>query len=801
MKTLFKCFFSSASLLTLLLFVFSACSDKDYYDPDSKTEYPLSDITVPADFDWRMTTTAKVNVSVQDEFDGKYNYLIEVFDNNPIISSDAKLITAGVARKGQSLSTEINLPKAIQTVYIRQTMPTGLSVVRAEEVTNGQINCNFGSTAVRNTSRGIASRAFVEATAPDHNDTAIFPTERPADAEEFVQGSFQSGKSYYVTAKTTRIDLGNDNNISLYVTENIELSELYLTLGSKLFVLPGKSVESSTSLTRLGQSNCLITIGANAQFIVNGTLQLSSDYKFFNLGTIEASELKCDNSSFFYNGGTATFKTKASAQNGESVIMNDGDMQASDFTLAGGSHAVNNGHMIVSNITESTSSNGSWENNGTWETRILEVRGWNDYSLNSCKLIVFDKISLSEARLIVDGGAYVETKELEMNNTKIELGTKAFFHVTEKATYNYQTKDRGFWGTGSDKAILKINKATAKNPQASNIIHYTGNLQIICDDHPDAQIDPWNIRWTLNDGAEWVKEGENTVEIEQSECNEGIETNPGEPTNPTIPPLENGFTYTFLFEDEWPVYGDYDMNDVVFKVSKITTYPNTENKTEKMSFEFTVLATGAMKRIAGAVMLDKLNTQSVQSVQYSQHAPKLFDVQTNGVEANSGTSTIIPLFDEAHTLLGVPNAWNINTIPKDASNGDPVTFIVTIEFTTPQPIEYCVIEHLNFFIITDVQTIHVSSSARKEIHVIGHKPTSKANTTYFGNHNDNSVNGPYYSSKDNLAWGIMIPDEYRWTQEKVDIQDAYPDFKKWISGEGKDLLWWNNPMESKLFYY
>ena len=64
------------------------------------------------------------------------------------------------------------------------------------------------------------------------------------------------------------------------------------------------------------------------------------------------------------------------------------------------------------------------------------------------------------------------------------------------------------------------------------------------------------------------------------------------------------------------------------------------------------------------------------------------------------------------------------------------------------------INNLNIsFIITD------RGSKRKEIHVAGYRPTQLANTELFGGNNDaSSLNGKkYYISKDNLAWGIMVP--------------------------------------------
>ena len=72
----------------------------------------------------------------------------------------------------------------------------------------------------------------------------------------------------------------------------------------------------------------------------------------------------------------------------------------------------------------------------------MKISAWNDYCYNKCKLIVTDEFEMTEGHLIVDGGGFVQCKELYMNNAKIELGAKALFEITEKAKYVYQDKDK-----------------------------------------------------------------------------------------------------------------------------------------------------------------------------------------------------------------------------------------------------------------------------------------------------------------------------------------------------------------------
>ena len=89
-----------------------------------------------------------------------------------------------------------------------------------------------------------------------------------------------------------------------------------------------------------------------------------------------------------------------------------------------------------------------------------------------------------------------------------------------------------------------------------------------------------------------------------------------------------------------------------------------------------------------------------------------------------------------------------------------------------------------------------------EIHVIGYQPTKLANTDLFGGNNDNSsVSGKkYYISKDNLAWGIMVPTDFKWALEYVNIKTVYSLFTDWVTSGGvKNQEWWKTFDSSKVY--
>lgn len=849
-----KQFFNKVSFILLLsaAFTFGACVDsyKDYYDPDYQTSNPLEGISAPEDFDWKLMNSINATVRVNDGYNGMYYYLVEIFDANPVLSRSANVISRGLVKYGQPLITKITVPKSLEHVYIRQTTPTGLASVRLASTTTGTIDCDFG-IAAKAAKRAVATRStdwsIGDFQVPDVNDRTIFPTAKDNDAVELVGNTWMKPGVYEITSRTTGINLGvntaDPSYISkLYVTQDASVS--YTNNGRRsIYILPNKKLTITGDLP-ISSADCFISIGEGAELIVNGKMTVDHNGKVYNLGKIDTKSfyhlktsiiynagefsvsdtgeksMQVDVSALFYNdkkleikggwyatagatgttviynSGSGTIEVAGTlVQNSAgNKLVNDGDIICGNYTSTGSAKTQNNGLMTVAGDTYLKSKTDIWHNNGTWITETMQVLAYNSNYVNTCKLIVNDKLTLNEGRLVNEAGAFVKTTDLAMRNTQVLMGAEAFFNVTNVASLweNRLIDNEGFYGTGTDRALLKMKKAIAGN-DSPNLVHYGGTLQVACDDHPE-ETRGYDTLWTMDEVAEWASPENNTVEIPTTECNEGSGSNPNPPVDPDPDPIVDPFTYTYLFEDQWPLYGDYDMNDIVLKVEKITKTPNKSNLIEKVSFDFTLQAVGASKAIAAAIMLDQTNAAEVKSVSYSDKTPVTFNVNSSGVE-NGQSKAIIPLFDNAHFFLGRVGRGYINTEIGSAMNvPNPPTITVEIALASPVASTTLDVSNFNLFIITDVNTVAVDASSRKEIHVIGYSPTSKANTDLFGNNNDASSSSKYYVSKDNLAWGIVIPDAFRWPIEYKNIKNAYLGFSSWVtSGGDEETEWWKNP--------
>ncbi len=777
--------------LTMITFslLFAGCQ-KDLYDPDSAASSKAPITGIPANFDWSTVSSVNLTVNVDDQYNGEYFYTVEVFDQNPIINTNATLLGKGVAKKGQAFITELSVPKTVSSIAIRQTNPRGISVVRTVNVASS-IVCSFESTTTVATKRS-ASYVTTKSVTVTESD---FATSAPAGSVVYT-GSLTGATNYTITdGFNGGINLYNPN-LSLYVSGKVHLSSLYLASGCKLYLLPGAEVISDNS-TNLGQSGVVISINTGAKYTTS-SMTPSSNVKVLNRGNLNATTLQITGSSQLYNEGTITVSGKLSGENQESYIENKGTITAQDFELAGNSSMTNAGDVTIANKTYISSTNAVWRNeNGTFTTKEMEIAGGNQNSYNGCKLVITDLFNLHDAKLINDAGAYISCNTLTMNNAKVELGNNAIFNVAEQATYQYnpQSGSFGFYGTGTQQALLKIKKAVANSSTQGNIINYSGKLQIECQDHPSIDIDAYNKRYTIDSSVEWVGTGETSISIPKSECSEGNNAaTGGTPSNPTFPiEVPTNSYYTYAMEDLWPAYGDYDMNDLVTTIS--TSYAaNSANKVETMTIDADLRAVGATKSLGAAFQLDKVTAGNVSSVTYSTVSTDGSVFVVSGTKVESGqTLAVIPLFDNAHKFIVSSGITNTvvggQTVP---SKSVKVTITFKEGTVTPSDIS---VKNLNFFIVNDGLKTN-----RTEIHLAGYNATDKVNTSLFGTGVDNSNGSTKYLSKDNLVWGMMIPIIFEYPTESTDIRKAYPNFETWAqSGGTSNSDWYNSPTTGAVY--
>lgn len=604
------------------MFVFSGCDDsKDLYNPEriqeeAKEAFPVKNI----DPNQTWETSAVCNASVSVNETAGETYTIKVYTANPYnTNGDAALLAKTTVENGKTVNLKFDIPAALQYVYVMKVNGEGYSSAKSTVVTNGKIEVSFGgANTVTRAAETRAVSSIVTFTTPDFEDKNIFPTKESIGqlGLSATNGQIGAAGNYLINSSVKSINNWSQN-ANMYVTEDVELSSLYIAGNSKIFILPGASLTLPQSYS-LGQQGSVISIGTNATLNANdGQLQVSNA-TIYNLGTINAKEIEAATSGYIYNAGKIAVTDKANVANENSLLVNEGTMTAASFETQGSSSFYNSGEVTISGHSSLSSGNQKWENQGTFTTNTMDIKASSNQLLNACKLIVIDlfEISVGQAdkqtnTFNLDGGSYVECGSLFLNNATIKMGGKAFFNVKGTATYEWNTT--GFYAEKEDFALLKIGQAIPKDPGNGNAIGYHGKLYVACDNHFENGLSG-SIPYIIWEGDAQITGANNAdITIPSSECNPGYNSIPGDDGGD-----DNVQTYAYAFEDMMKDVGDYDFNDVVLYV----TVPY--EKDGKKFVDVTLKAAGASKQLA-----------------------VLFNKQT--------------IFGNVHEALGVPVGTIVNT--------------------------------------------------------------------------------------------------------------------------------------------
>jgi len=271
-------------------------------------------------------------------------------------------------------------------------------------------------------------------------------------------------------------------------------------------------------------------------------------------------------------------------------------------------------------------------------------------------------------------------------------------------------------------------------------------------------------------------------------------TNVSDPSNncnvyvpPVIPDTTINYypasdTSTLAFEDLWPNYGDYDMNDLVMGYKfKIVSYTQS-GKVKDIYVTFVVRAQGAGLLNGFGFQLPTVNPNSILSV-IGVGEQVGYSIGSNGTENNQSKAVFI-IFDDTHKFM---SSWNTvkGEIPSPWK-----TFNIHIKFSQTNSVT---LQQLN---IQEWNPFLVKNSVRgQEIHLPDYKPTDLADITLFGTGNDDTQPGinKYYKSITNLPWAIDIYGKFYYPTETSDISGAYLHFGNWAESNGQLYQdWWLN---------
>ena len=226
---------------------------------------------------------------------------------------------------------------------------------------------------------------------------------------------------------------------------------------------------------------------------------------------------------------------------------------------------------------------------------------------------------------------------------------------------------------------------------------------------------------------------------------------------------------TLAFEDNWPSYGDYDMNDLVVKYHA-KTYFTRYNEAIRSEDRFTLAWCGGAYRNGFGYALPAGAAGAEVTVSRGGE-------QTSAGLEQGTTEPVVLLFDDSRTETAENTQHPVFEVKTRFAS-----FIAWDDFT-PAP--------YNPFLTIRQRRNH-------ELHLPMYTPTSQMDASLFGINKDMSEpeKGIYYVADVNYPFAIHIVggDEYVIPAETHAIDTVYPYFSDWArSGGVRNKDWYKHP--------
>lgn len=475
-------------------------------------------------------------------------------------------------------------------------------------------------------------------------------------------------------------------------------------------------------------------------------------------------------------------------QSSRFIVYAGGTIKGNDIELtnaSGGSYNYNAGTMEIDDFH--VSQGGAFYNCGT--VRVDEMN-----FDSGCKFINQGKayIGKTDSNITIDNGCYLYAEEFVGT---LNMGDTSMITVLDEA----ELSQAQFMGPNNEYALVKINKIEdIGNFSSQGNIHY--EVKEIDDDITE---DIWweakfldAIKNTEGTISKW---GESPITIPAGDCTgEGNTPDESGSETPTDP-----VSYTYVFEDNFPLVGDYDFNDVVLDVE---TYYHREKKTnhiKRIQLDVTLAAAGASKPLGVGLRITGINKSDIREVKTGGDDSRFqesFNSSYNKFRYNNVTymedsdpSVVIPIAGEVHNVFGVEPGEMVNT--GIGVTAKKYTYEVIIELAdqtrTEPPFSK---DNLDFFICYQYK----SMEQRMEVHLYefwGYGATAAG-----------TIQQENLDLAGNNTWAICVPYGFRYPKETINVSrtdipeaSAYPEFIYWAQDRTQYTEWYEHPVEENVY--
>lgn len=509
-----------------------------------------------------------------------------------------------------------------------------------------------------------------------------------------------------------------------------------------LYIISGK-VELSSDF---GEMGTLFSVGTNGTLTDNrSTLSANAGVKLYNRGTVRTgSAYSIGNNAFVYNEGkfyvNGALDYIAGSWN-DPRFFNVGDnveLTADSFTLNSNGGFISDGTVNITGATTVTQNGIIWVNNGKYTTSELRFSAQNCTFYNYCRLNVTGTTVFTDGQFNMMTGSYVKMKYGIFNNFIVDMYNNSMVYITDGTKWGRQGQGtfQGFRTVDDATACVVLDgnqyvpshNGAAFHLQGAGLTAAISNMKFYDEFDELGVHSTWEsvhystevtladlqgrqdgrITWDIHNANVTDIEGVSVTEPAADQCSADVEEE-------EYPVYDEPQVYSYAFEDQ-KFNGDYDMNDVVLKV----TFPSTKNsKGEVIAIDSTKLQITMVA--AGA---------------------------TFNIKAFVGDT---PLFDgqEIHDAFGVNRGVMVNTGNGKAQTATPVVDVIDI------PAGIIDSEGNADFTLLDVW-IHVNDNVEE------------------GANSSNQIIKYLEDKLKPAPYAIMVPQDWRWPLERICVTEAYP---------------------------
>jgi LruC domain-containing protein len=729
---------------------FYSCSKSPIENPSTDVKQ-TRDLQVSGTFNWQTSKVIQAEIGIALSSASGLLSKINIYKSDP--ASGAEPIASGSSGYGFNYMTSLIIPSFTQGLWIGVVYPDGLTAFSYQPVAGNTLVYTFT------------------------------PNAKSANLKETLSGPDCSTGCDQTISGSGAVTIKNGQTFCVTTTFTGSLNFEHWNGGGTVRVCGTANVQN---INNMG-NNCKIVIADGGTFTTNNlTMDGTASFTAWQLANVTISTINMNQTTTQLTNYSGNFNlSNGFSPNGKvdnygtmSIGGNYNGNSSSGYLNNSGSMTINGNMAMNHNMTNS----GSISINGNLNLNTSHT------FINSCKIIATGSAALNAGTFTMNGGYLKANTSFQVNSSgQLILQNQSMISTQNIALNN------SISGAGAKNSIISTGTATINgNKTVSGAIEWADN---------DGVLNNGNIGSFIN-GATFVTIGNATNYVPSGACNpEGIGTPPITDTDgdgiadeeddyPTDAsrafnnyyPSSTTFA-SMAFEDLWPAYGDFDMNDLVVDI-RFNRITNAQNNVVDLINIYQVKAVGGSLHNGFAFQLDNVSSGAIQSVTGSVLSNGSYlTLAANGVEAGTEKPVVV-LWDDADRVIHRLGGSFFNT-ENNGMVGTSDLVTIQIHFGTAQPIVNVGMAPYNHFLIRN-------KVRGDEIHLPGYVPTSKADVSRFGSIDDdtNPAAGKYYKSKTNLPWGIFIAENFDYPVEKADISTAHLKFAQWAQSAGTSFPDW-----------